>query len=50
MEEELRSIDSKKLLLCNRHQVGPQISPLIGQAELDPQVFTVEINRGFGNV
>ena len=50
MGEELRSIDSKNLLLCNRHQIGPQISPLIGQAELDPQVFAVEIDCGFGNV
>jgi hypothetical protein len=39
MGKKLWSIDSKNLLLCNRHQTGPQACLLIGQAELDPQVF-----------
>ena len=50
MGELLWSCGRKKLLLRNGHQVRPQIRSLIGQAELDPQVFAVKIDGGFGNI
>ena len=50
MGEESLSIDRKKLLLGNGHQVRTQVGPLICQAKLNPQILTVEIDRGFGNV
>jgi len=45
-----RSFDRYKLLLKDGHQVRAKIGSFISQAEFNPQILTMKVDSGFGNI